>query len=318
MKKVLIEINKVSFIIVSLIIAEIAFINPYSKAIENKILVKIDNEIITSFDVENESKFLKVLNPKLKELDKKQIFEISKNSIIRQKIKKVEILKHRKNLDLEEEFINELIKTNYSRFEIKNLNDFEKFFQTFNVDIKNLKEKVIIQALWNNLIVFKYASKIKINKADLKNQILNNKNEITSYHLNEILFNISDSSKLNEKYKNIEKIIKDSNFENAALLHSESNSYNLGGDIGWIEETSLNKKIRNELKYLDIKNYTKPILTSNGFLILMIKDKKKVKKSFNFEEELEKLINLKTNEQFIQFSGILFKKASKNINVNEL
>ncbi len=318
MKKVLTEINKFYLVVIGFIFVQITFTNFQSNALENKIIVKVDNEIITSFDVENESKFLKILNPKLKELDKRQIFEISKNSIIRQKIKKVEILKHRKNLDLEGKFIDELIKTNYSRFQISNLNDFEKFFKNFNVDVENLREKIVIQALWNNLIVFKYSSKIRINKDELKKQILNDKNEITSYHLNEILFNITDSSNLNKKFKDIEKIIKSSNFENAALLYSESNSNNLGGDIGWIDETSLNKNIRNILKNLDINNYTKPILTSNGFLILMIKNKKKIKKSFDLEKELKSLVNLRTNEQFMQFSSVLFKKASKNINIDEL
>lgn len=318
MKKVLTEINKFYLVVIGFIFVQITFTNFQSNALENKIIVKVDNEIITSFDVENESKFLKILNPKLKELDKRQIFEISKNSIIRQKIKKVEILKHRKNLDLEGKFIDELIKTNYSRFQISNLNDFEKFFKNFNVDVENLREKIVIQALWNNLIVFKYSSKIRINKDELKKQILNDKNEITSYHLNEILFNITDSSNLNKKFKDIEKIIKSSNFENAALLYSESNSNNLGGDIGWIDETSLNKNIRNILKNLDINNYTKPILTSNGFLILMIKNKKKIKKSFDLEKELKSLVNLRTNEQFMQFSSVLFKKASKNISINEL
>ena len=318
MKKVLTEINKFYLVVIGFIFVQITFTNFQSNALENKIIVKVDNEIITSFDVENESKFLKILNPKLKELDKRQIFEISKNSIIRQKIKKVEILKHRKNLDLEGKFIDELIKTNYSRFQISNLNDFEKFFKNFNVDVENLREKIVIQALWNNLIVFKYSSKIRINKDELKKQILNDKNEITCYHLNEILFNITDSSNLNKKFKDIEKIIKSSNFENAALLYSESNSNNLGGDIGWIDETSLNKNIRNILKNLDINNYTKPILTSNGFLILMIKNKKKIKKSFDLEKELKSLVNLRTNEQFMQFSSVLFKKASKNISINEL
>jgi peptidyl-prolyl cis-trans isomerase SurA len=45
-----------------------------SFGIENKILVKIENQIITSLDVNNEYKYLIALNPSLKNSKKKKYY----------------------------------------------------------------------------------------------------------------------------------------------------------------------------------------------------------------------------------------------------
>lgn len=314
----MIEINKTMFVIKYFLIFFIINFCTNIDASENKILIKIENEIITSLDVENEARLLTTLNPQVNELDKKQIFEIAKNSIIRQKIKKIEILKYTNELKINEKFLDNLIKSNYSRIGVQNLNDFEDYMRKNNIDTANIKEKMTIETFWNDLIIEKYSSKIKINKEELKNEILSNKNEFLSYNLYEILFTVSDISKLDEKYKEIQKTINDSNFENAALIHSISSSSEFGGELGWIEENSLNKKIRNELIKIKENQITKPIPTSSGFLILMIKGKNKIEKEINLEEELKKLIRIKTNEQFNQYSNIFFKRVSKNISINEL
>ncbi len=300
------------FILVFVIIFTLA------KASENKILVKLDNEIITSFDVENEARFLKALNPQIKDLDYSQILKISKNSIIRQKIKKIELLKYTNELNLEDKFLNKLIKSNYSKLGLNNVDEFENYMKNYDIDLQNVKEKMIIEAMWNELVFKKYSSKIKIDKKEIEKEILANKNEVISYHLYEILFSDTNNSGIEKKFKEIQKVIKDSSFENAALIYSVSDSSALGGDLGWIEENLLNKKIRNELSKIEINKFTKPILTSSGFLILMIKDKKKVKKKIDIEKEIQKMINIKTNQQFAQYSNMFFKKVSKNISINEL
>ena len=63
-----------------------------TNAIENKILFKVDNEIITSIDILEELNFLKIFSPQINNLNKQEQLEISKNSILRDKIKKIEIM----------------------------------------------------------------------------------------------------------------------------------------------------------------------------------------------------------------------------------
>ena len=79
-------------------------------ALENKILFKVDNEIITSIDIYNEVKFLKVFNPEMNNLNDIELFEISKNSILREKIKKIEIKNFVKELKVDDKYILNLIK----------------------------------------------------------------------------------------------------------------------------------------------------------------------------------------------------------------
>ena len=61
---------------------------------EIKIVLRIDNNIITTIDLENEISFLKIQNPKIKKLNKNDLKELSKNSLIRQIIKKSETDKY--------------------------------------------------------------------------------------------------------------------------------------------------------------------------------------------------------------------------------
>ena len=56
--------------------------------LENKILLKIENEIITSVDLKNEYLYLMALNPSLKNLSKNEIFNISKKSLINEIFRK--------------------------------------------------------------------------------------------------------------------------------------------------------------------------------------------------------------------------------------
>jgi len=288
-------------------------------ALENKILLKIENEIITSIDVEKEKNYLKALNPKIRELDNKRLNLISKNSLTREKIKEIEILKYTKSINLDEDFLNSLIQQRYSRLNLNNKNDFLNYIEKFNIDIKTIEKKISIEALWNQLIYQKFSKNIKINKKQLINELRIKfaKNE-KNFLLSEILFKINKKKDLNKKYNSIVKDIKKENFESAALIHSISDSSAIGGKLGWIKQSSLNKIINTELENLKKGDITKPIFTSNGYLILKIDNIKYIKKIYNEESELNELIKIKTNQQLNQRSIIYFNKIKKNTNINEL
>tara|TARA_B100000579_G_scaffold267663_1_gene220828 strand:+ start:6118 stop:7044 length:927 start_codon:yes stop_codon:yes gene_type:complete len=286
-------------------------------ALENKILIKVDNEIITSADIYNESNYLTALNKEIKELKENEIFKIAKNSLVREKIKEIEIKKNNLQFEVEDEYLNELIKSNYSKIGINNLNELLNLTNSLKINSELIIRKLSTNILWNNLIFSKYSSKIKIDKEKLKKEILTNKKYSNSYNLSEILFNISERSNFNIKHKEIIKAIEETNFKNAALIYSVSDSSSLGGELGWISENSINKKIKVELLNLKIGEYTKPILTPSGFLILFINDIKQIENNIDIERELTKLISLKTNQQFNQFSNLYFNKVKKNIVINE-
>ena len=134
---------------------------------ENKISFKINNEIITTVDIENEIIYLTSLNPTLKQLDNLQLNQIAKNSLIREKIKQIEISKF-SNPKLPEDYLEQLIKNFYEKIEIKTLVDFKKFLENRKISFKEVQNKIETEALWNEIIVSKYSKQIKIDKESLR------------------------------------------------------------------------------------------------------------------------------------------------------
>ena len=288
-------------------------------ALENKIITKIENEIITSIDIENEKNYLKALNPTIRDLNKDKLNLISKNSLIREKIKENEILKYTDKIKLDEKFLNRLIEQRYSRLNLNDKNQFLNYIAEYNLDIKTIEKKISIEALWNQLIYQKFFNKIKIDKNKLAEEIKTRFAEgEKNFLLSEILFKINNKENLEKKYSEIIEDINRENFESAALIHSISDSSSLGGKLGWIKQKSLNKSINSKLDNLKKGNITKPILTPNGFLVLKLDDVKYIKKNYDEKKELDELIKLKTNQQLNQQSIIFFNKIKKNTNINEM
>lgn len=302
-----------------LVIILLLFISNKVFTTENKIILKIENEIITSIDLENERNYLIALNPNIKNLSNNRLNLISKNSLIKERIKYGEILKYTKTIELDEQFLNTLIKQRYSRLNLSNKDEFMNYLKNFNIDIETIKKKISIEALWNQLIYQKFYKNVKIDKDKLKEQILiKNKNDQTNFLLSEIVFRIEKKKDLKKKYSQILKDIRTNGFESAALTHSISDSASIGGKLGWINLNSLNKKIKKEISNLNKKEISKPIFTPNGYLVLKIDDIKFINTKFNKDAELKELIKIKTNEQLNQQSIIYFNKIKKNTNINEL
>jgi peptidyl-prolyl cis-trans isomerase SurA len=289
-----------------------------TKAIESKIIYNIGNEIITNIDIKKEFKYLIALNSSLKELDKKIILNISNESIIREKIKKIELSKNFKELKLNKDYYEILLKNIYSRLNIKSINEFEIYLKDYDLTIEDLKTKITIDALWNQLIVEKYKSKITINRTKIKKKILkNSKVQLKEYRLSEIIFEVSSKEQIEKKYNEVIKSINEIGFENSAATYSFSESSKIGGDIGWINESSLNDNIKTNINDLKVGEITKPILLSNGILILKLVNAKNSKTTIDIESKLKKAIDYERNRQLNQYSKIYYNKIKKNLDLNE-
>jgi peptidyl-prolyl cis-trans isomerase SurA len=286
-----------------------------AQSIETKIVHNIQNEIITNIDIKNEFKYLIALNNSLKKLDKEKILSISNESIIREKIKKIEILKNFKEIKINEDYSNILIKNIYSRLNLKSLNEFENYLKDYSLTINTIKTKTTIDALWNELIMQKYGSKININESKIEEEILkNSKIQTKEYQLSEIIFEVTSKEEIEKKYDEVVKSIDEEGFENSAAIFSFSESAKIGGEIGWINENSLNNDIKKNIKNLKNGQITKPIVLSNGILILKLVDTKSSESSINVKNELKKAINYERNRQLNQYSKIYYNKIKKNLN----
>ena len=283
-------------------------------ALENRILVKIEQELITSVDIYNHSKYLIALNEEMKKLKDEELFEISKNLIIREKVKRISLNSENIDLTIDDQILDRYIKSSFTFKKLNGLNDYKKFIESLELDFEYMKEKLVIELLWNNLIFNKFSSKIKINKDELKKEILNRENKyIISYLLHEIVFEASTKSEIESKYKKIQKNINEEGFEKTAFIYSISETSTNGGHLGWINEGSLNRQILKEVKNLKKGENTNPILIPGGFLILKIEDKKSVEKKINIENELNNLVKIKTNQQLNEYSNIYFNKLKKDM-----
>jgi len=302
----------------NLIISLILLVTFYSDnllAFENKILLKIDNEIVTTVDIAKEIEYLKIINKEINTLEKNKIIEIAKNSIVRDKIKKISLEKIFEEFKVDEEYLNQLIINKYRRIGFQDLESFKKYLNQNNVKYEKIREKMIIDAMWSEFIYAKYKDNIKIDRNKIAEEMTQKKNK--NYLLSEIIFNGIDKNELKLNYNNILKTIKENGFENAALIHSTSQSAENGGKLGWIKEASLSKIILNEISQLKKGDYTSPIKIPGGFIILKINDYKEESISENIEEEINKIIKIKTNEQLNQYSNIYFNKIKKDIVIYE-
>ena len=288
-----------------------------AKSIETKIIHNIENEVITNVDIKNEFKYLIALNNSLKELDKEKILNISNESIIKEKIKKIEISKSFKEIKLDEDYMNILLKNIYLRLNLNSINEFKLYLKDYDLTLNKVRTKITIDALWNELIIQKYNSKITINEAEIKKEILkNSKIKSKEYQLSEIIFEITNKGEIERKYNEVVRSINEIGFENSAATYSFSETAKIGGDIGWINENSLNDKIKRNINNLQIGEITKPIILPNGILVLKLINTKNLETTIDIENEFKKAINYERNRQLNQYSKIYYNKIKKNMNFN--
>jgi peptidyl-prolyl cis-trans isomerase SurA len=292
------------------------FLQSFALSIENKIMLKINNQIITTIDVYQEANYLKALNPNIQNLDKKKILDIARSSLIREKIKEIELSKYKKN-KIDPKYLEQIIQSIYTKIDLENKSEFKKYVKNFGIDIEIIEKKLQIETRWNQLIYKKFFSKLKIDKESIRKNIDANREKSISFLLYEIVFSIDKDNQNNEVFNSIEKSILKEGFENAAAIYSISESSKTGGNLGWVNENNINNKILKNVNTLEIGQHTKPILIPGGFLILQLKDKKNVEKKIDIEKELVLRIRSLQNQQLNQYSNIYFKKIKKDILINE-
>ena len=284
---------------------------------ENKIILKIDNDIITSLDILEEINNLKFFNQNLSEVDKEEIYQISLNSLINYKIKKQEVLKYFNKIEIKnEDYIKSIIENNAKKLNFKNISDFKKVLKEKNINFDYYEEKIKVNILWNQIIYSKYNNQLVVNEFELKEKIKRQIDNKKAFNLSEIVFQIENLNDLKNTYETIKSDINKLGFENAVLKYSVSNTSNEGGDLGWVDETLINNKILEEIKAMSIGSITNPIRIPSGFLILKVKDVKKIETDLDLDQEVKKLINYEKEKQLNNYASIYFNKIKNNSKIN--
>ena len=281
------------------------------------IVAKVNQEIITNIDVDFEKKYLVSLNPNLKKLDQSRITEYAKDSLINEKIKKIEIEK-KYEIVTNEILLSKVIADIYSSIGISSLAEFESYLLLNDIDIQRVKEKISIEIAWNDLIVKLFNNEIEIDRNLLNKKIENfDKKIIDNLLLSEIIFTVENKNDLNLKYNEIKESINEIGFEETARIYSLSDSKKSGGNLGWIYKNQLSKEIRNEVNELSVGNYTKPIVTGGGFLILKLNDIKTESIEVVKKVQLKKMIEFERERQFTRFSTLYYKRIYNDAEIDE-
>ena len=289
------------------------------KANETNIVIKVNNEIITNIDIENEIRYLVALNNELKETSEEILKNLAKQSVIKEKIKKNEVSKYFK-FNFSQEYLDTIIKDYYTKLGIDSLESFKIYLQEYDLKLDVVKNKIEIELLWNQLIGRQYQGQISINKKDLENKVEKylKENELTKeFNLSEIVFQIKNDNEIIEKKNLIKKDIVEKGFKNVANIYSISESSKFGGELGWIKSNQLSNKILDILTNLSIDEISEPIKIPNGYMILKINDIREITIEKDKEKLLDELIKVETNNKYSQFSIIHYNKLKLNSVISE-
>ena len=273
----------------------------------NKILVKIDNELITSYDVKN--KIITALLLAKKEINQKNINDLKRKSLedlIQNRLKKIELKKY--NLAKDSARINSYLNSISSN----NITDLESLFKKNNADFKIFVEDIDLEFKWRLLIYNMYSKKIEIDQDNLNKQvsrIMQNQNSSVKYNLSEIEILSNNDDLDSEKIFLVKNEIKNSSFEDAVVKFSISPSANNMGLLGWVNSESMSNEILRALNKLKIGQISNPIKKQNKIVFLKLNDKKMSNyDNTNVDELKAELIEQKKNELFILYSSSLLSK----------
>ena len=290
------------------------------KAAEAKIILKVNNSIITNKDIENEINYLIAFNEELSSLESKDLNNIGKNSLLREIIKKDELEKYY-DLDEESKQLSKIVRDFYLRINLENEEQFKLFLKNKNVNYDSFKKKISIEVLWNRFIYEKYNKLLDIDESLIKEKLdkkIKLKNEIDSFFISELLFISESKNEFDLKYSKILDSINTVGFDSTARIYSIADSSKYGGEIGWISENQLSKEILDIVQNIDLGEFSNPINTPSGFLIILLENKKKELANLNYDDELKNMLKNERDKQLNQYSSLYYKRIEKKSIINEL
>ena len=282
-----------------------------SIALKNQILVKIDNSIVTAYELKNKLKTSLILsNQEINQINIDNNKKRALSYLIDLKLKKNELEKYQ--FDIENLNVNNQLLSLSSN----NIIEFEKKFQTLGINYDLFIEELKIETAWKQLMFNIYKEKVKINQEEIDRQVMNyvrNNSTINELKISEIEINLDKNSNYQNELEFIKKEIEKNGFENTARKLSISSSSQNYGNIGWVNEESLNPRISKALKNLKIGEVSLPIKNQDAFLLLKLTDRKITNVSdIDTEDFKKKMIDQKKNELFSLYSRSHLSKLKNN------
>ncbi len=301
----MLKILTLIYFLVTLISSNILYAND-----SFKIITKINNKIISNYDIDKEKRYLSALNPRILNIQEEEIQKIAKQSLIREIIKEKEVSKYFE-IDYEATDLIQLTKNLYTNLNINSEEDFKIYLIKYDLELKDIYKKLAIETNWNRLVYEKYKDIINIDRNKIRKN-LELEYSIPSiekeFLLSEILFTAKNQVEYEDKYKKIIDTINERGFSSAAIIYSTSDTAKFGGEIGWVGKGDISEKVYKQISNLQIDEVSKPLKIGAGFLLLNLDDTKEVERENNLEERFNNIVASETNRQLNQHSTIFYKK----------
>ena len=305
--------KKIIYLAVSCVIFLLIKTPLYSN-IENSIVAKVGNEIITSIDVENEVRTILFLsNKELNQKNFNQTQNLAINSIIKKLIKKSEIDKYDVR-DYSENDLSNFKRRLYKQLNTNNEDSLKDIFLQNKISYEIFVDKYRTELIWNTMIFLIYKNQININIMEVENELKKRIGSIDNEKLSYKLSEIEISSKNNNLLNKVLEAIRDDGFSNTAKQFSSSATALDGGSIGWIEKDSLSKLYLKEIEKVKKGEITSPIEVQGLITILKIDGIKSEEKSkISLKELKEKIVAQKKEEKLNIFSNSHFAGLENTI-----
>jgi len=289
------------------------FFDSFVLAKNTKILVKIENEIITNFDVQN--KIISSLILAKKQINQENINNFkgaSLENLIQNRLKKIELKKY--NIKKDDEQINLYLNSISSN----NVEKMKNIFKDYDLDFKEFTDQIDVEFRWRKFIYQIYKKKINIKPEDVDREIsdkLKKQKNIVEYNLSEIEILSNNTSSDLEVIALIQGEIKVAGFESAVSKFSISSTSSKSGELGWINSNSLSKEFLKILNKMQKGQVSDPIMKQDKIIFLKLNDKKTSNyTNINFDKIKNDLLVQKQNELFDLYSNSHLSKL-RNTNL---
>ena len=280
--------------------------------IQNKILIKIENEIISSYELKNKINTLIVLsNKEVNQSNIDKIKKIAVNELINLKMKKIELAKY--NLKIDRNNINSYL----NNISSGNIQEFKNKFKVNNLDYNIYLDEIKTQLTWQKLIFSLYKDKVIIEEKEINDDLeksLKLNSTIKEYNLSEMDILLDNNTDLSKKLSEINFQIQNYGFEETAKQFSGSYSASEGGRLGWLSEKSLSNKILNRVNKLKINEISDPIISGNSLMFIKLNNVRvKQVQNLNTEDLRKSIIKRRKNELFSLYSNSHLSKIKNNL-----
>ena len=302
--------------IVLVILISLICLEKANTEISDSLFMTIGDKAIAQSDIVNEIKILLILkNESYSEEKREEMHKLSVQSIIKRKIKEIEIER-----------------TDFFEFNQQDVNsELERLANNINVDLETLKnicesneldfaiieKNIQISLAWNSLIFQLYKDKISIDSDEIDEQLrISQEKKTEEYLISEIMIKPVEKNMVESEIKKLKDKIKIEGFESVAKRLSISESALKGGNLGWVSETIISEKFKSEIINTPIGNISKPILLPEGILLLKVKDKRKSKRFINLEDAKNQLVNAEKTKILNIHSLSHYDKLRRSISIN--